>query len=341
MNNKTKVISLAMATAVFGGAMGFVIGKRFGTADDESQAIYARITDGSGETTTIRGGDVLPKIQNDLLDLDRQKFRLKRQAVESLLVETASREIPSNSTDLQLDENEFATFLRERRLDRLKLKPNELSDARGNFLLHKRKQLEIMKQQELISSRKVRWSIPMPFLKEERGVDGGNLPNDGGESGRSEIVLFYNYHCPQCRQAYERIEDLKEKWGKELSVRLRPLVLESEESVLAAKTVLAALCANKQRAFSSFHRGLFARAEGVIQDETELNRFMEELARLERVDIEAWRVCLRSESTMKLLGEEQRAAKFLRVETLPIAFFNGRRLSPFEPLDFLDNALNQ
>lgn len=230
--------------------VGFVAGRFSVPSHQEADQVYA-IWDGQ----KITGTDVLPQIQNDLEQMEKNIYQIKKTAVESWIRQKLSGDNPppdpmKNWTEQDVSK-EMDTYLKERNLNPKNMSRKDLDNISNNLKIHKARTLEKNFQNDLISRANIQWKIPLPAQKLSSLRKGWSQRQ--GPSGAPVTVIFVsNFHCPSCTAGEQRLGELKAKYKDQIQIYYRFAMTEPDTSIVRA-TAEAALCANDQNLFWHYH----------------------------------------------------------------------------------------
>ncbi len=172
---------------------------------------------------------------------------------------------------------------------------------------------------ELRGSAQVRMVLARPrYEVEPRGVP------RGPENAPVTIVEFSDFECPYCGRATPTIQELLAKYPDEVRFYYRHLPLPSHSHARAAAT--AAICAQVQGKFWTYHDTLFANQNALGDDD--LRRYAEQV----ELDLDQFDACLASPETAARIDEDLAAAEELGVTGTPVFFVNGIRLKGAQPI---------
>jgi protein-disulfide isomerase len=175
-------------------------------------------------------------------------------------------------------------------------------------------------------------------------VDGD--PVDGPADAKVTVVKAYDYACPYCEKVRDTMDDLKKKYGNDLRIVYKQLVVHPQVATAGA---LAVCAANKQGKFLQmdqllWDKGFKARqydkdapadAGGQAQKCWEsaagcpvVLGFAQELG----LNADKFKADMKGEC-QALVQKDQRELQVLGVSGTPAFFINGRYLSGAQPLD--------
>lgn len=141
------------------------------------------------------------------------------------------------------------------------------------------------------------------------------------EKEKVQIIKFYDYECPYCKQVQPAVEAVREKYSGKVSIQYAHFPLLAIHPY-ARQAAIAAECARKQHLFEPYHALLFARQEqlGTIS----YVRLAEETG-IE--DIPLFTSCLENEETVPIIEAGTDLANELNVSSIPTFLINGTLVS--------------
>lgn len=314
------------ALALFCGLAIGSIGLRLGSSPNEDSLVYAIAGD-----RTILGKEILPTIKEDLRQIERSKYLLKKRAVTELILEKPLATNPEAQLN-ESDRHDFADFLKRRNLNLKKMTKKQQEDAANNFKIFSNMQARKVQEQAQVKKMKIEWRIPITFLDEPVSVSKGSLaPLITGSSART-LIVFANYHCPYCPEAFHKINVIREKYKKEVTLHFRFALNEPEASVVFLSAVATA-CANEQGRFGDFFKEMFA---AVPMNQNELLTIAEK----SMLNKQQFEICMKSDSAKAQVRQDIQDSKKLTLVQPGVIFINGRQLAIQEPLDYLEDVIN-
>src|SRR6266545_1891831 len=75
----------------------------------------------------------------------------------------------------------------------------------------------------------------------------GKSPAFGSRKAKVTLVMAMDFDCPYCRRAWDTVDELRKRYGKELRVVYKPYVVHTKTAKLPAQAVCAAQKQGKWR----------------------------------------------------------------------------------------------
>ncbi len=325
-------IVIAVVCLFVGAGVGGWIGFRRGSTYEAPSTVYAVL----GEHK-VTAGEVLPLIQDDLVQLEKNIYVLKKTTALRIFEKTSSEKVsarPEENEDpfkRSYTPAELNSFADERKINLSKLSESARRDLVRNFQMQKAAESRARQSQRV--SAAVLWKIPMKFLPAPVKVGASKLESISPKGADQRLDVFFNYHCSLCKIAHENTRALVEKFKDELEVRYH-LSLREPPTSIAFQTALAAICANEQTKFHPFHAAAFENPPREPGD-------LLSLATKASLDGAKFEQCLKSASTVSELQDHLKRAENLGLAPGAYFFVNGRPTQANEPLTFLEDIINQ
>jgi protein-disulfide isomerase len=159
----------------------------------------------------------------------------------------------------------------------------------------------------------------------------GKSPVFGSPKAKVTLVMAMDFDCPYCRRAFDTVDDLRKKYGKELRVVYKPYVVHPKTALLPAQ---AACAAHKQGKWRELADLIWTKAFDMRS--TDSNAFAPErisaLAKQAKLDLKRYEqdvagVCVQE------ISDEQASMQKVGVAATPSFFINGRYLAGALPID--------
>ena len=320
-------LAFGVMALICGLAVGFFLELHRDSSSKENSMVYAIVGD-----RTILGSEILPLVKEDLRQIERRKYLLKKKAVTELVSEKS----PTTESEAQIGESSregFADFLKMRNLNSKKMTKKQLEDASSNFKIFSKMQVRKNQKYEQAKKMKIEWRIPMTFLEESVVVNKGFLsPLINGSPART-LIVFANYHCPYCLEAFHKIDILREKYKDKVRLHFRFAMNEPENSVVFLSAVATA-CADEQGRLGDFFKNMF---DAVPTDSSQLPAIAEK-SRLNRSQFEN---CMSSDSARSKVRGDIRDSKKMGIDHSAVVFVNGHQIAIQEPFEYLEDVIIQ
>jgi len=174
-------------------------------------------------------------------------------------------------------------------------------------------------------------------------IDGD--PVDGPADAKVTLVKAYDYACPYCEKVRDTMDDLRKKYGNDLRVVFKQLVVHPQVATAGA---LAVCAANKQGKFLQMDALLWEKGykgrnfdkDAKCQDSAEgcpvVNGFAQELG----LNMDKFKADMKGEC-VALMQKDMRELQALGVGSTPSFFINGRFLSGAMPIDNFSAVIDE
>jgi protein-disulfide isomerase len=156
-------------------------------------------------------------------------------------------------------------------------------------------------------------------------VDPGDSPRYGNAEAAIEIIEFSDFQCPYCIRGASTLEEVKEKYGDQITVVFRHFPLSFHQN--AHKAAQASECANEQGKFWEYHDMLFANQAALT--EPDLVRYATDL----EADMTAFNECLTSGRHAATVDQDMKEGEVAGMTGTPGFFINGRFLNGAQPIE--------
>jgi predicted DsbA family dithiol-disulfide isomerase len=280
----------------------------------------------------IFGSDVSPKIANDLRQLEKNKYTIKKQAVQDLIQEK-NPEPPLELNSIEITPTELQEFAKARNIDLSKLKGQAKTDITNNFKIHKKMLARNAELQRQMNSSDVEWRIPMTYLGPTVDIGAGKLPELGSAQGKKTLLLFSNFHCPTCKEAWGKVKNLQDIFKDNLSIRFR-FAMNEQETSMPYISAMATYCANEQGKASEILQSFFQQAP------TDFEAVMK-FAADNNLKTDEFKTCVESKKFKSELEKDFADADKIGIRSMNAFILNGHQVQIQEPLDELTAILRQ
>jgi protein-disulfide isomerase len=288
----------------------------------------------------ISEAEVEAAVQNRLIALKSQEYKLKRQAVEEAIDRILlDREAARRGISVQqLTEKEIEGRIRPATEEQLRAIYESTKDKYGD-----KSEAEVLKQIEN-NLRQARINLRRSdFLKDLRSTSAVQMFLDpprikvnsedtrarGPQTAPVTIVEFADFQCPFCGRTAETIKQLEQTYAGQIRVVFRDFPLDFHQN--AAKAAEAASCAQDQGKFWQMHDKLFANQTNLKV--ADLKKYAAEIG----LDPDQFSQCLDAAKYSKKWQADRDEGISYGISGTPTFFVNGRMLSGAAP--FQDFAL--
>lgn len=170
----------------------------------------------------------------------------------------------------------------------------------------------------------------VPYLRFR--VEIGDSPTRGPADAPITIVMFSDFECPFCEQAFQTIAALEQQYAGKIRFVYKAMPLNNHEHALLA--ALVGHSALSQGKFWEFHDLVFS--GGGIDPQT-IERYAAQIG----LDLGQVRRELDSLTHASAVRKDLRAAKRLKLSSTPVFFINGRMLPGARPKHIFEHMIEQ
>lgn len=275
------------------------------------------------------------KTDGELLQLERQAYELRRQALEEaiadrLLGAEAERRGVSLQALLDAEVNFHVDEVSDAEIEAFYAQQRErirrpLEDVRGQIaVLLKDSRYEAVRQayvEKLRAAADITIALDPPRLP----VDLSRAPRRGPENAPVTIVEFSDFQCSFCRRVQPTLAALQERYGDKIRWSFKDLPLVSIHPA-AQKAAEAARCAGEQGKFWQYREALFQNTK--LSDDLH-DRLSAKLS----LNGDVFRACLDSGKFKPLVNADAAEAQKFGISGTPAFMINGILLSGAQSLD--------
>lgn len=310
-------------------SIGYFLGLKKGSSPSaEEDQIYAKL---NGKT--YRGEAVWPQIKDDIRQLQKNIYQIKKQAIESLILEENIQPSTTNDDAAKYSEEELSKYLADRHIDMTKMTGKTKEDVLNSFKFFRSMVMQKNLQKTTLETLNIEWLIPMNYLDLPVKVGRGFLPKLASSSSNRSVVIFANYYCPYCKEAQNKIAALKSKYKDNINISFRFSMKEPESSIVF-QSALAAGCAADQNKFAELHQAFFVKPP---LNNQELSNAAEAIG----INMPEFSSCMQSMKYKKDVLKDITEIEKLSPNNQTVAFVNGYLLQIQEPLEAFEAVLNQ
>ena len=161
-------------------------------------------------------------------------------------------------------------------------------------------------------------------------VEEGSSPRWGAADAKVTIVEFSDFQCPYCKQGAEILKQIKNKYGKKVTVVFKNFPLPFHTNAKGA--AIAALCANEQGSdkFWRLHDFMFANQAALTRDA--LKEAVGNAGNKLGLDKSKFASCLDSNKYLKAVEADMEAGRKVGVKSTPTFFVNGMIVNGARPM---------
>ncbi len=161
-----------------------------------------------------------------------------------------------------------------------------------------------------------------------------NSPAVGSPKAKVTMVMAMDFACPYCRRAWDTVDELRKKYGNDLRVVYKAMIVHP---TIATHSALAACAANHQGKFRALAELLWAKSFDVrdFADTT-----IDNLAAEAKLDAKRYQADLAG-SCVQEVKDEQALLQKLGVNATPTFFINGRYLAGAMPAADFEKLIDE
>ncbi|MDZ4678288.1 MAG: thioredoxin domain-containing protein [Oligoflexia bacterium] len=333
---KFGIISLIVLSFAFTGCV-----KKSSGGNDEENVVFATV---NGKE--IKGKDILGKVKNDLAELKRNEYEIKRRATEEVIQQTILEEEAKKQgtsvdklfsqfdslRDKEVGKDDIQQFLKQRNIEEKRLSKQEKESIPQIIKMQRVYEARQKYAGELRVKSNVQFKIPKPIEKVD--ISTGNGTPLGGANAKVTIVEFSDFQCPFCSRGRQRVDEIKQKYGDKVRVFFRHFPLESIHP-LAMKASEASLCAQDQGKFWEYHDLLFDNQSKL--DDKSLKEYATQL----KFDQKVFEECLSSGKKVAEVRKDMEDGTKVGVNSTPTFFVNGYPVRGAVPLEAFSEEIDE
>jgi len=295
----------------------------------------------------IKAKDVQDKIKNDLQELKRNEYEIKKRATEEVvqqkLVEEEAKKQGTtidkifsqfdSLKDGDVSPDDIKGFLKSRNIEEKKLTKQEKDSIPQIIKMQRVYEARQKFVQDLRAKANVQFKIPKP-PEEIVNVDPGHGTPWGSPSAKVTIVEFSDFQCPFCARGRQRLDEVMDKYKDKVKVYFRYFPLESIHP-MAFHAAEAAACALDQNKFWEYHNMLFDHQDKL--DEKSLIGYAKDL----KLDGKSFEDCLKSHKHQADIHADQEAGQKVGVNSTPTFFVDGHAVRGAQPIEAFSEIIDE
>lgn len=162
-------------------------------------------------------------------------------------------------------------------------------------------------------------------------------PDTGNRDASVTLLVFIDFECPYCRDAYTTFEQIRETYGPAVHIVFKHFPIEQFHPY-AGNAARAAQCADEQGTFWQYYQQLFETKQ--LDDQSLMAH-----ARTLRLNTASFAACMSDESTSRFIAKDIEDALALGVRGTPTYILNNQKLEGVIPIEkwntIIIEALNQ
>lgn len=177
---------------------------------------------------------------------------------------------------------------------------------------------------------------PRPDANKVYSVPVGNSPFEGPANAKVTIVKAYEFACPYCERVRPTLAALKEKYGDDLRIVHKQLIVHPQ---VATTPALAACAAQKQGKFFEMKELIWEKGYKAGRNLGEEN--MDKLAAEAGLDLQRFKADMKGKECQAQLETERAEVSRVGASGTPAFFINGRFLSGARPQNFFEQLIDE
>jgi protein-disulfide isomerase len=293
---------------------------------------------------TWNGGKITSKeldeaVGSQLEELDKKRFELRRNALETQVLQTLVKAEASkvNQTEEQWLKAQIDGKVKQPAEEDIKkvFDENQARMPPGSTLEGMRSQIvDFLTQDQkrelartifdnLKKTANVQILLKEPPRPRKQVEPKG--PSRGPENAKVTIVEFSDFQCPFCSRAHDTVEEVMTAYAGKVRLVFRHFPLDFHQQ--APKAAEAASCAGEQQKFWEYHTALFKNQQKLMPEDLKAH------ASALGLDAAKFNECLDSGRLSKVVQDDIAAGKKVGVTGTPAFFINGVMLSGAQPIE--------
>lgn len=308
---KTIIISTSLGLIIGAGAMFLTSYK--GSKTDYSQKMIQAL-DSSTVIAEYTGGKITAEDTQELVQPLFEKTRSELlqayvRAAEEVLVKRNADRLSQEAEEVS--EVELSLYMKSNRID------SSRKDEIQNFL-----KVEKMRIQSQLGRMKLLQDLNFQNKLGAAHFDlseSSDFPTRGNSSAKIKVHVFCDFGNPLCQRSRLTMEGLLNQFKENTQWVYRHFPVASNQ--IGDEASLISICAHEQKKFWAVH-DLFYNNQNVLTSEK-----MMKLAEQAGLNPEELAKCLQTEGPKQQLTKEKRTAENLGLNTTPVFFVNGMKIS--------------
>jgi protein-disulfide isomerase len=177
---------------------------------------------------------------------------------------------------------------------------------------------------------------PRPDPTKVYSVPVGNSPIEGSATAKVTLVKAYEFACPYCERVRPTLAALKEKYGDDLRIVHKQLLIHPQ---VATTPALAVCAAHKQGKFLEMAELVWEKGYKANRNLGEEN--MDKLAAEAGLDIQRYKADMKGKECQAQLQQDRNDVTKVGASGTPAFFINGRFLSGARPQNFFEQLIDE
>ena len=165
----------------------------------------------------------------------------------------------------------------------------------------------------------------------------GESASRGRDTALVTIVEFCGFHEPYSARLQTRLQEIRERWGREIRIVFKHLPHpDMRDGMAASEAAIEVQAQLGDASFFRYHDTLFEHWREV--NRANLERWA---AGLRRIDMARFRAALDNHVHRQTVEADQQLARSLGLTSPPNVFINGRRVAGIQPFDRYESVITE
>lgn len=186
------------------------------------------------------------------------------------------------------------------------------------------------------AARAQRPKRPRPDPKKVYSVPVGDSPFEGASNAKVTIVKAFEFACPYCDRVRPTLKALKQKYGDDLKIVYKQLLVHPQTATTPA---LASCAAHKQGQHEKMMELIWDKGFKAGRNLSKDN--MEKIAGEIGLDMAKFKADMNGAQCKAKLQKEQSEVRKVGASGTPAFFINGRFLSGARPQNFFEELIDE
>lgn len=157
----------------------------------------------------------------------------------------------------------------------------------------------------------------------------------GNKNAKYTLVEYSDFECPYCRRGYSTVEELRNKYGKDLRFIYKNLPLPMHKQAMPAAQYFEALSLQSEEKAWKLHDIMYQEQDKLSAD------FLREAARRVGADMARLEKDLKSDKVQKAIQADQKEAQSFGFDGTPGFLLNGVPIRGAYPVEHFDAIIKK